>query len=51
MWYNDPEESKRRCVMNRGNMLRGYLHVITSAVIYGRMPLMTKFVYADAVLL
>lgn len=35
--------------MNRGNMLRGYLYVITSAVIYGCMPLMAKLIYADGV--
>ena len=31
------------------NILRGYLMVIASAVIYGCMPLMAKYIYADGV--
>lgn len=35
--------------MNRTNALKGYLMVIVSAVIYGCMPLMSKYIYADGV--
>ena len=35
--------------MNTGRMIRGYLAVILSAVLYGCMPLMAKLIYADGV--
>ena len=35
--------------MNTGKMIRGYLAVILSAVLYGCMPLMAKLIYADGV--
>lgn len=35
--------------MNAGRMIRGYLAVIASAVLYGCMPLMAKLIYADGV--
>lgn len=33
--------------MRKSGMLRGYLYVIASAVIFGCMPLMTKLIYAE----
>ena len=35
--------------MGVGRMIRGYLAVILSAVLYGCMPLMAKLIYADGV--
>lgn len=35
--------------MSIGRMIKGYLAVILSAVIYGCMPLMAKYIYADGV--
>ena len=35
--------------MSVGRMIRGYIAVILSAVIYGCMPLMAKLIYADGV--
>ena len=35
--------------MSNSKLLRGYLFVIVSAVIYGCMPLMAKFIYEDGV--
>ena len=35
--------------MNRGQIIKGYLLVIFSAVIFGCMPLMVKGLYADGV--
>lgn len=35
--------------MGKKNMYTGYLIVIISAVIYGTMPLMAKYIYADGV--
>lgn len=35
--------------MNTKKLLQGYLAVITSAVLYGCMPLMAKYIYADEV--
>ena len=35
--------------MNRGQMIKGYLLVIFSAVVFGCMPLMVKNIYADGV--
>ena len=35
--------------VTNSKLLRGYLFVIVSAVIYGCMPLMAKFIYADGV--
>lgn len=35
--------------MNVGKLIKGYLAVIASAVIYGCMPLMAKLIYADGV--
>ena len=35
--------------MNRGQMIKGYLLVIFSAVIFGCMPLLVKGIYADGV--
>lgn len=35
--------------MSVGKMIRGYLAVIISAVLYGCMPLMAKYIYADGV--
>jgi len=35
--------------MKNSNMFKGYLFVILSAIIYGLMPLMAKFIYLDGV--
>ncbi|MBR2308933.1 MAG: DMT family transporter [Oscillospiraceae bacterium] len=35
--------------MNIGKLIKGYIAVILSAVLYGCMPLMAKFIYADGV--
>ena len=35
--------------MNIGKMIRGYIAVIASAVLYGCMPLMAKIIKADGV--
>ena len=35
--------------MNRNQILKGYLAVLLSAVIFGCMPLMVKRIYADGV--
>lgn len=35
--------------MSVGRLIKGYLAVIASAVIYGCMPLMAKYIYADGV--
>ena len=35
--------------MNRKRMLKGFLYVILSAVIYGTMPLMAKHIYSEGV--
>ena len=35
--------------MTEGKLLKGYLFIVTSAVIYGCMPLMAKFIYAEGV--
>ena len=35
--------------MNIGKLIKGYIAVILSAVLYGCMPLMAKYVYADGV--
>jgi len=35
--------------MNAGKIIKGYLAAIISAVIYGCMPLMAKYIYADGV--
>ena len=35
--------------MHSARLIKGYLSVIISAVIYGCMPLMAKFIYADGV--
>ena len=35
--------------MNVGKLIKGYLAVIASAVIYGCMPLMAKYIYLDGV--
>ena len=35
--------------MNVGKMIKGYLAVILSAILYGCMPLMAKYIYADGV--
>ena len=36
-------------ILNIKRMIQGYLAVITSAVLYGCMPLMAKYIYADGV--
>ena len=35
--------------MNRTNLIKGYIYSIVSAVIFGCMPLMAKYIYADGV--
>lgn len=35
--------------MQQAKLIKGYLFVVISAVIYGCMPLMAKFIYADGV--
>lgn len=35
--------------MNAGKMIKGYLAAIASAVIFGCMPLMARYIYADGV--
>lgn len=35
--------------MNQSNLIKGYLFAVLSAVIYGCMPLMANFIYADGV--
>lgn len=35
--------------MTEGKLLKGYLFIVISAVIYGCMPLMAKFIYAEGV--
>lgn len=36
-------------MMQRTNMIKGYIYVIVSALIFGCMPLMAKFIYAEGV--
>lgn len=36
-------------MLNQKSMLRGYVFAVLSAVIYGCMPLMAKFIYAEGV--
>jgi len=40
---------ERKCNMKKSKVLSGYLMVICSAVIYGCMPLMSKYIYEDGV--
>ena len=35
--------------MNKSKMLTGYIYAVVSAVIYGCMPLMANYIYADGV--
>ena len=35
--------------MNIGKLIKGYIAVILSAVLYGCMPLMAKYIYAEGV--
>ena len=35
--------------MSSGKLIKGYLAVIISAILYGCMPLMAKYIYADGV--
>ena len=35
--------------MNKTNLIKGYIYTILSAIIFGCMPLMAKYIYADGV--
>ncbi len=40
---------KGLCIMNQKNFLKGYALVILSALIFGLMPLMAKFIYREGI--
>ena len=35
--------------MQKSKLIKGYIFAVASAVIYGCMPLMAKYIYADGV--